>query len=95
MKDLPVVGITMGDPAGVGPEIIIKALSDSHIFKICRPLVLGDPYALSMNIKESTSLTINEVPDPSHVEGKLGQIDLLVISRLHSDLPQPGRTAAI
>lgn len=91
MSDLPVVGITMGDPAGVGPEIIIKALSDSDIFKICRPLVLGDPAALSMNIEESTKLAINEVSDPSDIEGKLGQIDLLVISRLHSNLLQPGK----
>ena len=91
MSDLPVVGITMGDPAGVGPEIIIKALSDSGIFKICRPLVLGDPAALSMNIEESTKLAINEVSDLSHIEGELGQIDLLVISRLHSDLLQPGK----
>jgi len=40
--ELPVIGITMGDPAGVGPEVIVKALSDPQIFKICRPLVLGD-----------------------------------------------------
>jgi len=40
--DLPVIGITMGDPAGVGPEIIVKALSDSRIYQICKPIVLGD-----------------------------------------------------
>ena len=40
--ELPVIGITMGDPAGVGTEIIVKALSDPKIFQICRPLVLGD-----------------------------------------------------
>jgi len=91
MSDLPVVGITMGDPSGVGPEIIIKALSGSDIFKICRPLVLGDPSALFMNIEESTKMTIKEVSCPSDIEGKLGQINLLALSRLDNDLLQPGK----
>ena len=91
MTDRPVLGITMGDPAGVGPEIIIKALSDSDIIKICRPLVLGDPAALSMNMQGPVKFTVNEVSDPSHIKGKLGQIDLLALSRLKSDLLQPGK----
>ena len=91
MRDLPVVGITMGDPAGVGPEIIIKALSDSDIFEISRPLVLGDPAALSINIEGAAKLTINEVSDPSHIKGEFGHIDLLALSRLNGDLLQPGK----
>lgn len=38
----PILGITMGDPAGIGPEIIVKAFYDKHIYDICRPLVIGD-----------------------------------------------------
>lgn len=38
----PVVAITMGDPAGVGPEVVLKALVDPAIRKVCHPLVLGD-----------------------------------------------------
>lgn len=38
----PVVGITMGDPVGVGPEVIVKALAQQAITDICIPLVLGD-----------------------------------------------------
>lgn len=38
----PVIGITMGDPAGIGPEIIVKALSGPEIYKVCRPVVIGD-----------------------------------------------------
>lgn len=41
-QNLPVVGISMGDPAGVGSEIIIKALKDSRVLSVCRPVVLGD-----------------------------------------------------
>lgn len=37
----PIVGITIGDPAGIGPEIILKALGEKHIYDECRPLVIG------------------------------------------------------
>lgn len=36
------VGITVGDPAGIGPEIVLKALKDAGIYKICRPVLIGD-----------------------------------------------------
>jgi 4-hydroxythreonine-4-phosphate dehydrogenase len=38
----PVIAITMGDPAGVGPEIILKALADRRVEKVCDPVVIGD-----------------------------------------------------
>ncbi|MGQ9647241.1 MAG: 4-hydroxythreonine-4-phosphate dehydrogenase PdxA [Thermodesulfobacteriota bacterium] len=39
---LPKIGITMGDPTGIGPEIIVKALSKSSLFRVCRPVIFGD-----------------------------------------------------
>lgn len=38
----PVIGITMGDPASIGPEITIKALADHDIYEMCNPIVVGD-----------------------------------------------------
>jgi 4-hydroxythreonine-4-phosphate dehydrogenase len=38
----PVVAITMGDPAGIGPEIVVKCLARREAHEICRPLVIGD-----------------------------------------------------
>ena len=38
----PILGITMGDPAGCGPEITVRALSDATVYQRCRPLVIGD-----------------------------------------------------
>lgn len=42
MKNKPIIGITMGDPNGIGPEIIIKALLSSEVKDICHPVVIGD-----------------------------------------------------
>jgi 4-phospho-D-threonate 3-dehydrogenase / 4-phospho-D-erythronate 3-dehydrogenase len=38
----PLLAITLGDPAGIGPEIILKALAHADVFERCRPLVIGD-----------------------------------------------------
>ena len=41
MKDIrPLIGISVGDPAGIGPEITAKALALPEIYEICRPLAL-------------------------------------------------------
>jgi 4-hydroxythreonine-4-phosphate dehydrogenase len=38
----PIIGISMGDPAGIGPEIIAKAMAREHVHNLCRPIVIGD-----------------------------------------------------
>jgi 4-hydroxythreonine-4-phosphate dehydrogenase len=42
MASKPIIAVTMGDPAGIGPEVVLKALADPTIKRICRPLILGD-----------------------------------------------------
>ncbi len=44
---LPRVGIAIGDPAGVGPEIALKAALDERVTRICRPVLFGDPRAIA------------------------------------------------
>jgi 4-phospho-D-threonate 3-dehydrogenase / 4-phospho-D-erythronate 3-dehydrogenase len=50
----PVIGITVGDPAGIGPEIVLKALKDVSIYKVCRPVLIGDV----KNLESANSLGI-------------------------------------
>jgi 4-hydroxythreonine-4-phosphate dehydrogenase len=40
--DPPVIGITMGDPVGIGPEIVARALADPGLRTVCRPVIFGD-----------------------------------------------------
>ena len=42
MSYKPIIAVTMGDPAGIGPEVVVKALADPMIKKVARPLILGD-----------------------------------------------------
>ncbi|MGD9321364.1 MAG: 4-hydroxythreonine-4-phosphate dehydrogenase PdxA [Desulfobacteraceae bacterium] len=91
MSTRPIIGITMGDPSGVGPEIIIKALSDSSIYEICHPVVLGDPGALSVDIDGLRQKPIKEISRPSEAESKSGAIELMAISHLERESIIPGK----
>lgn len=74
------IGITMGDPAGIGPEIIVKAFAEEDIYKICNPLVIGDRAIIKEVIKVTGMnfdpdnieiLNLNEIKNPSKlVKGK-------------------------
>ncbi|MBN1626902.1 MAG: 4-hydroxythreonine-4-phosphate dehydrogenase PdxA, partial [Deltaproteobacteria bacterium] len=93
MEKLPIIGITMGDPSGVGPEIIVKALTDPEIYSYCRPVVLGDPGILSQFLKyaQGVSVYIYEITDIEKAEGVPGRLDVVPLSRLKPDDAVPGR----
>jgi 4-hydroxythreonine-4-phosphate dehydrogenase len=44
---LPRIGITMGDPAGIGPEVVLKAVAEEEIGRICAPVIIGDAQLLA------------------------------------------------
>ena len=55
----PILAITMGDPAGIGPEIIVKALQFPKVWRVCRPLVIGSRPILEHTIQSlKTSISI-------------------------------------
>jgi len=49
--DLPRIAIATGDPAGIGPEIALKAALDRRVTAICRPLLVGDPATVELHAK--------------------------------------------
>jgi len=77
MPDKPVIGVTMGDPAGIGPEIVVKSLQTPHIYEMVKPLVIGDPSVMKEACRlfgKNLSLTIvdpenDEInPDPESMQ---------------------------
>jgi len=82
---LPKIGITMGDPTGIGPEIIVKALSMKEPFQACRPIVFGDRDVLSRAIQIQNLSATLELIDKVPEEGYLPQkIFLFPLSRLEA-----------
>ena len=84
----PVVAITMGDGAGVGPEIIMKIHADERIFEECRPLVIGDARRLrEAGEIVASELEVNAVSDPGDAEYEPGRVTCLDLDLLPADLP--------
>ncbi|MCC3646484.1 MAG: 4-hydroxythreonine-4-phosphate dehydrogenase PdxA [Bacillota bacterium] len=86
----PVVGITMGDAAGVGPEIILKSLADAEMYEISNPLVIGDKKILEraksfvnsgLVIEAVSAEQLREIPY------KHGVVHCLDLDLLPEDLP--------
>ena len=76
--DKPLIGISVGDPAGIGPEITAKTLALPEIYKLCRPLTIAEPEMMREAIRFSgLSLKIHPVASPGEGFYKLGTIDLL------------------
>ncbi|HEY4150918.1 MAG TPA: 4-hydroxythreonine-4-phosphate dehydrogenase PdxA [Chitinophagaceae bacterium] len=76
----PIIGITMGDPASIGPEIAVKALLNKDIHSICRPLVVGDAAVFNNIIRKlqlpATVHTISRVKEATFNFGELDVLDL-------------------
>ena len=82
----PIIGITMGDPVGIGPEIILLSLCKPSIYNACRPLVIGDLQILDAVKKcVRSKLHIKSVKDPDEGLYKFGSIDLLNLSEIVAD----------
>ena len=77
------IAITMGDPAGIGSEVVVKALTQKSVYEKCIPVVIGDYEALWDAIRFSgLNLSLNEVQAPEEAVGKLGVVDYINLNYL-------------
>ncbi len=78
--DRPILGITMGDPASIGPEISAKALAEATVYAKARPLVVGDRNAMQDALRITqlplTLHSIREVAEAAFTHGTLDVLDL-------------------
>ena len=88
----PIIAVTMGDAAGVGPEIIVKALRLKEIYDVCRPLVLADAAIISDVIKSlNSTLKLRRVRSPNEVKGEFGTVDIIDLNNLDRKEVIPGQ----
>jgi len=83
MSKLPIIGISMGDPAGIGAEVIVKALSLPEIYTCCRPLCVGSALAIADAIKFcNLDLAVNIVAEPKDGKFACGTVDVMDLNNL-------------
>lgn len=81
------IAITMGDPCGCGPEIIVKALQTGGITAMCLPFVIGDRAAMKRALSVcGSNLQIHSINEPEDAtDSPVGSIPLLELSQLTED----------
>ena len=92
-RQKPVIGITMGDAAGIGPEITLKALADENLRTICQPLIIGD---LTVLQKTAAGLNLNyELAETSdEISSDSAQIAVFNLNNLKSKVIAGEESAA-
>ena len=82
---LPRIAIASGDPAGIGPEISLKAALDAEVRRMCRPLVVGDPMVLETHARAArVAMPLHVVTAPRAADWTSDAVNLLAV-------PMPGR----
>jgi 4-hydroxythreonine-4-phosphate dehydrogenase len=82
----PLIAVTMGDPAGIGPEIVARAFAEEGRDR--RAIVVGDPAILERAIRLlDVPLVVNEISEPEEAAFEPGAVDVLAVGELSEDLP--------
>ena len=91
----PIIAITIGDPAGIGPEVIVKALSNHIIYDMCRPFVIGESAAVQAAITLiQKPLILRSIEEVTDTIGKTGTIDILDMHNLDWSKVKIGQISA-
>lgn len=84
----PLIAVTMGDPAGVGPEIVAKTFAEPDFTDRNRAVVIGDVAILERAVELlNTELEINAISSPEEGRFEPGMVDLIPAGELPEDLP--------
>jgi 4-hydroxythreonine-4-phosphate dehydrogenase len=82
------IGITMGDPAGVGPEVIMKALAHAATYATARPLVIGDAKRLEQAAAIArATVGVRSIEQPEQARFEHGTVDCIDLGLVPPDLP--------
>ena len=91
----PIIGITMGDPAGIGAEITVKALGNEEIYRKSKPIVIGSKSVIDDALKFIPSnLNLNVIKKIEEIKGEFGIIDLLDLDNIKLDEFNYGKASA-
>ncbi len=96
MSKKPILGITMGDPASIGPEITVKALSDPAIYEKCSPIIIGDAAVMEAAAGiVGKDVKINAVSDVKEAKFEFGTIDVYDMKLVDMDKLERGVVSAM
>jgi len=84
---LPRIAITLGDPAGIGPEIALKAVLTPRVHELCRPVLVGDARALRCHAAlcglDLSAIDVLTALQFDHQPGRVPLLDIAVLDHAH------------
>lgn len=93
--NLPILAITMGDPAGIGPEIVVRALNHKETYAQCRPLVTGDAVVMEQAVKVlGLPLTVHAIDKVADAKFEYGCIDVFDLKCVDMNTFEYGKVSA-
>lgn len=91
-KYRPVTAITMGDPAGIGPEIVVGAMLDKELHECCKPFVIGSIAIMDRAAKVlGRELKYNKIEDPEQAKYEYSTIDIMETGDYDTDSIEWGK----
>ena len=94
MNELPILAITMGDPAGVGPEIIAMSLARKEVYEQCRPVVVGDAAMMQLGVKAAgVDLKVRPIEKVADARYEFGTMDVLDLKLIDASQFAYGKVA--
>ena len=79
----PSLGLTIGDPAGIGPEIVVKAVTQEEVRAACRPLIIGEAGIMRRATRLCRlDLSVRAVASPAEVTGDPGILEVLDLKNI-------------
>lgn len=90
----PVIAIPIGDPAGVGPEIVAKSIASDEVFQIAVCVIVGDRKIVEKAIEiTGENLKINEIKEPEEAVDEKGVLNLINLDNVDMDTFAYGKSA--
>lgn len=92
----PIIGISMGDPSSIGPEVTMKAMNTNDVLDICRPVVVGDADVLAKIVELiGLDVKINRISEISEAQFKKGIVDVYDLKNVDVATHKMGEVSAV
>ncbi|WP_444659446.1 4-hydroxythreonine-4-phosphate dehydrogenase PdxA [Caproiciproducens sp. R2] len=97
MSSLPILGITMGDPSGIGPEITVKALMHEKLYSICRPVIIGDAEVMkkAAGLVGAGQIAVHPVSRVEDSCFRFGTMDVYDLNNVQTEKLKYGKVSAM
>lgn len=92
----PIIAVTMGDPAGIGPEIVAKSIADKATYDVARCIVIGDKKVMEKAIKiVGADLKVNVVDSPADGDYSYGVLNMIDLDNIDMSRFEYGKINAM